>query len=162
MPSPRLWWPNRLGDQPLYTLRAEALCGDAAADCQTLRLGLRTLTVSREKDAWGEEFAFCCNGVKFFAMGADYIPEDNLLARCTRARTEELRALTDEILAEGRCLTVGDLAVGGGDLLALGMAPGPGVGRVLRTLLEEVWDEKLPNGREALLRRAEELKEETP
>ena len=82
-------------------------------------------------------------------------------ARMT-ARAEELRALTDEILAEGRCLTVGDLAVGGGDLLALGMAPGPGVGRVLRTLLEEVWDEKLPNGREALLRRAEELKEETP
>ena len=90
VPSPRLWWPNGLGDQPLYTLRAEALCGDAAADEQTLRLGLRTLTVSREKDAWGEEFAFCCNGVKFFAMGADYIPEDNLLARCTRARTKEL------------------------------------------------------------------------
>ena len=55
-----------------------------------------------------------------------------------------------------------DLAIGGGDLLALGMAPGPAVGRLLRRLLEEVWDETLPNERETLLRRAAEIKEETP
>ena len=90
VPSPRLWWPNGLGDQPLYTLRVEALSGGLPVDARSLRLGLRTLTVSRQPDAWGEEFAFCCNGVKFFAMGADYIPEDNLLARCTRERTDRL------------------------------------------------------------------------
>ena len=81
-------------------------------------------------------------------------------ARMT-ARAEELRALTEEILSEGRCLAVGDLAVGGADMLDLGMVPGPEVGRVLRQLLEEVWDERLPNERETLLRRAEEIKEET-
>ena len=90
VPEPRLWWPNGLGDQPLYTLCAEALSAGAVQDRRFLRLGLRTLTVSTRPDAWGQEFAFCCNGVKFFAMGADYIPEDNLLARCTRGRTDRL------------------------------------------------------------------------
>ena len=88
--GPRLWWPNGLGDQPLYTLCVEALSGGTVHDRKSLRLGLRTLTVSTQPDAWGKEFAFCCNGVKFFAMGADYIPEDNLLARCSRARTDRL------------------------------------------------------------------------
>ena len=90
VPQPRLWWPNGLGGQPLYTLHAEALAEGMQADRQTLRLGLRTMTVSRRKDSWGEEFAFCCNGIRFFAMGADYIPEDNLLARCSRERTDAL------------------------------------------------------------------------
>jgi beta-mannosidase len=30
------------------------------------------------------------NGVEFFAMGADYIPEDNLLSRVTPQRTLDL------------------------------------------------------------------------
>ena len=88
--NPRLWWPNGLGDQPLYTLETEAADGAGEPDRKTLRIGLRTMTVSTGKDEWGEEFAFCCNGEKFFAMGADYIPEDNLLTRVTRERTEQL------------------------------------------------------------------------
>ncbi len=88
--SPRLWWPNGLGDQPLYTLRVRALSGEKTEDEKVLRLGLRTLTVSRRQDAWGESFAFCCNGVEYFAMGADYIPEDNLLTRTTREKTAAL------------------------------------------------------------------------
>ena len=48
------------------------------------------MTVSREKDEWGEEFCHVVNGVKVFAMGADYIPEDNILARVTPERTRRL------------------------------------------------------------------------
>ena len=88
--EPRLWWPNGLGDQPLYTLRIWAETGDRTEDERELRLGLRTLGVSRRKDEWGESFALCCNGVDFFAMGADYIPEDNLLGRTGREKTERL------------------------------------------------------------------------
>lgn len=87
---PRLWWPNGLGAQPLYTLRAEAVGGQGTEDERTLRIGLRTLTVTREKDEWGESFALCCNGTDFFSMGGDYIPEDNLLTRVTREKTERL------------------------------------------------------------------------
>ena len=88
--QPRLWWPNGLGEQPLYTLKAAALSGGRTEDRQELRLGLRTMTVSREKDKWGESFALSCNGTPFFSMGADYIPEDNLLTRTSRKKTEKL------------------------------------------------------------------------
>ena len=87
---PRLWWPNGLGDQALYSLKVTAVSGQGAEDEKTLRIGLRTLTVTREKDQWGESFALCCNGTDFFSMGGDYIPEDNLLTRMTRAGTERL------------------------------------------------------------------------
>ena len=88
--APRLWWPNGLGDQPLYTLSVRSLSEAGPEDERILRLGLRTMTVATEKDQWGSEFAFCCNGVRFFAMGADYIPEDNLLARVRPEGTRKL------------------------------------------------------------------------
>lgn len=83
---PQLWWPNGLGKQPLYRVTVRLATGDT----RTWRIGLRTMTVSREKDEWGEEFCHVVNGVKVFAMGADYIPEDNILARVTPERTRHL------------------------------------------------------------------------
>lgn len=84
--NPQLWWPNGLGKQPLYRVTVRLATGDT----RTWRIGLRTMTVSREKDDWGEEFCHVVNGVKVFAMGADYIPEDNILARVTPERTRRL------------------------------------------------------------------------
>ena len=83
---PQLWWPNGLGKQPLYRVTARLATGDT----RVWRIGLRTMTVSREKDEWGEEFCHVVNGMKVFAMGADYIPEDNILARVTPERTRRL------------------------------------------------------------------------
>lgn len=83
---PQLWWPNGLGKQPLYRVTVRLATGDM----RVWRIGLRTMTVSREKDEWGEEFCHVVNGVKVFAMGADYIPEDNILARVTPERTRRL------------------------------------------------------------------------
>lgn len=83
---PQLWWPNGLGKQPLYRVTVRLATGDT----RTWRIGLRTMTISREKDEWGEEFCHVVNGMKVFAMGADYIPEDNILARVTPERTRHL------------------------------------------------------------------------
>ena len=77
------------------------------------------------------------------------------------ARAEETRAMVEELLREESCVSLDRLAVGGRDVVALGVAPGPAVGRILSALLEEVMDERIPNERPALLRRAEEIKEET-
>ncbi len=88
--EPRLWWPNGLGEQNLYGLQiTQSVCG-VTTDVVTKRIGLRTLTVTRKKDEWGESFSHCVNGVDVFAMGADYIPEDNLLGRMNENRTRKL------------------------------------------------------------------------
>ena len=52
---------------------------------------------------------------------------------------------------------LGDLAVGGDDLIELGFAPGPRIGETLRTLLDEVVHDPSRNTREHLLARAQEL-----
>lgn len=49
------------------------------------------------------------------------------------------------------------MAVGGEDLIALGMRPGRGIGKLLTGLLDEVIDGRLPNEREALLRAAAKI-----
>lgn len=94
--KPQLWWPNNLGSQPLYNVKTTLCDGIKELDCTSNKIGLRTLTVNRDKDKYGEDFAFEINGVKIFAMGADYIPEDNILARVTRESTEKLiKSCTD-------------------------------------------------------------------
>lgn len=88
--EPKLWWPNGYGEQPLYHLKIELCAQDTVCEEKEVQIGLRTLTVSTEKDEWGNEFCFTVNGVKLFAMGADYIPEDNILSRVTPEKTEQL------------------------------------------------------------------------
>ena len=87
---PALWWPHGYGDQPLYTVTVELLKDSRALDVWQRRIGLRTMTMERKKDPWGESFCHQVNGVNVFAMGADYIPEDNLLSRVTPERTRKL------------------------------------------------------------------------
>ena len=88
--NPRLWWPNGLGEQPLYEAEVVLESGGEICDVWKKKIGLRTMTVRREKDQWGESFAHEVNGVCFFAMGADYIPEDHLLGRRSKERTRKL------------------------------------------------------------------------
>lgn len=103
--NPQKWWPNGYGRQPLYT--AEVILEDdngQILDRFSRRIGLRTMTVNTDRDAWGECFAYEVNGVKIFAMGADYIPEDNLLFRVTKERTRKL--LADAAAAHHNCIRV--------------------------------------------------------
>lgn len=70
------------------------------------------------------------------------------------ARIRESEILAKEILSREECLTLRDLAVKGGDLLALGVPQGTELGKLLSSLLEEVLGGTLPNQREPLLKRA--------
>lgn len=85
-----LWWPNNLGKQPLYQVEVSLEQQGRELDSRKLRIGLRTITVKQEADQWGESFTFEVNGVLIFSMGADYILEDNILARVNKERTERL------------------------------------------------------------------------
>ncbi|WP_097004966.1 beta-mannosidase [Lacrimispora amygdalina] len=88
--NPKLWWPNGYGEQNLYSVLVQLFNGDEEIDSWEKRIGLRTLTVRRSKDKFGESFAHEVNGITFFAMGADYIPEDCILSRCSETRTRDL------------------------------------------------------------------------
>lgn len=87
--NPKLWWPNDYGDQPLYIVRTTLLDEDGTSlESITRRIGLRTLTISQEKDEWGNEFAFCVNGVKIFTRGGNYIPDDCLYTKITEKKLD--------------------------------------------------------------------------
>jgi tRNA nucleotidyltransferase (CCA-adding enzyme) len=58
------------------------------------------------------------------------------------------------VLREAKALKVGDLAIGGDDLRALGLEPGPLYGKLLDELLERVLDDPSLNERDRLLREA--------
>ena len=88
--DPELWWPNGLGDQPLYQVEAQLLYEGNVEDTWKKRIGLRTMTMQRKKDQYGESFAHEVNGKAFFAMGADYIPEEHLLGRRSEEKTRKL------------------------------------------------------------------------
>lgn len=89
--NPRLWWPNGYGEQPLYDVVITLTDSEGTVvQEESKTIGLRTMTVSREQDEWGREFAFQVNGVKIFAMGANYIPEDCVYSRITRERQDYL------------------------------------------------------------------------
>lgn len=108
--DPQLWWPNGMGAQPLYELCVELLDREGGLlDTQTRRIGLRTLTLDRHADEWGESFQFVVNGVPFFAKGANWIPVDALIGRRT---PERYRAL----VADAAAANMNMLRVWGGGL----------------------------------------------
>lgn len=86
----KLWWPNGLGEQFLYEIRVILRENGDVVDEKSLKIGLRELKLIRKADEYGEGFYHEINGVDMFAMGADYIPEDNIYSRITPERTREL------------------------------------------------------------------------
>ena len=90
IPDAKLWWPNGFGEQNLYTFNVELIENGQVVDSDTKRIGFRELKLIREKDEWGESFCHEINGIRFFAMGADYIPEDNIMSRYSKERTYNL------------------------------------------------------------------------
>lgn len=101
---PELWWCHGFGEQPLYRVSFRLKCGEQLLDEKQMRIGLRTLTVRREKDQWGESFEFTLNGTSIFAMGANYIPEDSLYPRCSEERSRHL--IEQCIKANYNCIRV--------------------------------------------------------
>ncbi|MBQ8146770.1 MAG: glycoside hydrolase family 2 protein [Clostridia bacterium] len=102
--NPRLWWPNGYGKQELYRVEFLMYENGALIDKAEKDIGLRTLCLSQENDEYGQEFCFKVNGVKIFAMGANYVPIDSLLSRFTNERLEQL--IKDCIFANFNCVRV--------------------------------------------------------
>ncbi|UOE93553.1 glycoside hydrolase family 2 protein [Alkalihalobacillus sp. LMS39] len=88
--APKLWWPNGYGEQPLYKVIIGLYENEKKIDAKSYTVGLRTIKVKQELDQWGRTFEFEVNGISIFSMGANYIPEDNLISRGSKGQTEKL------------------------------------------------------------------------
>ena len=83
--QPRLWWPNGMGEQALYSVQV-ALDGQGL----TRTIGLRSLEIDQTEDSTGSAMQFVVNGQPIFAKGANWIPVDALPARRTPENTRPL------------------------------------------------------------------------
>jgi tRNA nucleotidyltransferase (CCA-adding enzyme) len=80
----------------------------------------------------------------------------------TTASVHRMFRRASQIIWRGDPLSIADLAIDGGDLLALGIPPGPRLGEILQALLDYVLEDPTRNTREALLARAATLALEPP
>lgn len=73
---------------------------------------------------------------------------------------DTLEMLAKNILLQKACFSMKDLAVNGSDLLSVGIPSGKKMGLILKTLLDEVINEDIPNEKDLLLKRALELEKD--
>lgn len=86
--EPKLWWSRGLGEAHLYTFRAEFTAEGASkpSAAKSVRTGLRSVRLVRDKDEAGATFHFELNGVPVFAKGANHIPNDSFITEVTEER----------------------------------------------------------------------------
>lgn len=86
--EPKLWWSRGLGEAHLYTFQAEYIAEGATepAAVESVRTGLRSVRLVRDKDEIGASFYFELNGVPVFAKGANHIPNDSFITEVTEER----------------------------------------------------------------------------
>lgn len=110
--------------------------------------------------------AICKIGEELFPYYLEVRKADTM-AQSDYMREEKLQNIAgieqcyQEILVKKECVSLKTLAITGSDLIADGMQPGKQIGAVLQALLEFVLECPEYNTKEALLRRARELREET-
>ncbi|MET3942657.1 beta-mannosidase [Paenibacillus sp. PvP094] len=84
--EPKLWWSRGLGDPHMYSFVTEVLKGEQVVADSTVKTGLRSIRLVRDKDEAGASFYFELNGVAVFAKGANHIPNDSFITEITAER----------------------------------------------------------------------------
>lgn len=93
---PKLWYPNGMGEQPLYTVVAAVKNRRGTVHCRDYRIGLRTVELVQERDERGQTFGFNVNGSPVFCKGANWIPAGALRSELTEAHYRKLLSACQE------------------------------------------------------------------
>lgn len=88
---------------------------------------------------------------------ADILAQSDYQRAEKLANLDGIERLYQEIVRKRQCVSLKDLAVNGSDLIKAGVKPGPRIGEILKTLLEEVIEEPERNTAEYLLGRVQEV-----
>ncbi|RKI71509.1 HD domain-containing protein [bacterium 1xD42-67] len=140
----------KLADEMLRALRFDNRTREQVVtlvERHDVQIPLRSQAVRKWLSRLGPETFFQLLEVK----RADNMGQARELVRDRLAELDALQAKAEEILAQGQCFSLKDLAVNGRDVIAAGIAPGPEVGRTLNALLERVVCGEAENQREVLL-----------
>lgn len=90
----KLWWPNGMGEQNLYHVKAYLDCKGERIAFKEFDFGIRSVAVCTDRINEKErEFAFVVNGIKIFCKGANWIPADSIY---TRISPQKIQALVGE------------------------------------------------------------------
>ncbi len=91
--DPKRWYPIGFGDPNLYDLSFELTASQGECQKYDYRIGIRQVEIDNTPDEYGTNFCVRINGEKVFLKGSNYIPEDNILVRCDKARNHRLLEL---------------------------------------------------------------------
>lgn len=86
-----------------------------------------------------------------FVKIADLEAHSDINKAVRRDNVLSVKLVMKDVIAKAQCFTLKDLAIGGNDILSLGVEEGPRVGKVLNYLLGEVLDGTLENIYEVLV-----------
>lgn len=88
--TPQLWWPNGMGDQPLYRAQVEML-GDGSGevhDSREIQFGFRTIELVKNDGAPADSlgYTFVVNGRRMFVTGWNWVPLDHMYGSISEER----------------------------------------------------------------------------
>jgi len=88
--NPRLWWPNGLGDQPIYKMEIDFIAQDGSIiDSEMVPFGIRETATYFDEKIKGR--VFTVNGQRVFIKGGNWIASDALLRLSKERYDAEVR-----------------------------------------------------------------------
>lgn len=89
IPDAKLWWPNGMGEQNLYTVEACVRADNQVITAKQMKFGIRTIQLDQSPINDKERFfAIEINGIRTYCKGADWVPADCIYSRVSDEKYE--------------------------------------------------------------------------